>query len=105
MLYFCVLRDYLHLLEDWKVRYAPKTSDHALDDCFLEACQMLCHMEYMGDVLTVGNLEEWTALVDKLMKDGKLTFLRDYTARKKKEVGPHGGVTDALPLRGAIYDS
>ena len=27
MLCFRVLTDYLHLLEDWKVRYAPKTPD------------------------------------------------------------------------------
>ena len=32
MLCFRVLTDYLHLLEDWKVRYAPKTPEDALDD-------------------------------------------------------------------------
>ena len=41
MLCFRVLTDYLHLLEDWKMRYAPKTPDDALDDRFVEACQML----------------------------------------------------------------
>ena len=40
MLCFRVLTDYLHLLEDWKVRYAPKTPDDALDDRFVEALQM-----------------------------------------------------------------
>ena len=35
MLYFRALTDYLHLLEDWKVRYAPKTPDDALDDRFV----------------------------------------------------------------------
>ena len=34
MLCFRVLTDYLHLLEDWKVRYAPKTPEDALDDSF-----------------------------------------------------------------------
>ena len=90
MLCFRVLMDYLHLLEDWKVRYAPKTPDDDLDDRFVEACQMLCHIEYMADILTVGNLEERVAVVDELMKDGKITFLQDYTARKKKEVAQHG---------------
>ena len=56
MLCFLVLTDYLHLLEDWKVRYAPKTPDDALDDRFVEACQMLCNIEYMADILTVGDL-------------------------------------------------
>ena len=44
----------------------------------------------MADVLTVGDLEERVALVDKLMQDGKIEFLLDYTARKKKEVAYHG---------------
>ena len=38
MLCFRVLTDYLHLLEDWKVRYAPKTMDEPYDDRFVEAC-------------------------------------------------------------------
>ena len=71
MLCFRVLTDYLHLLEDWKVRYAPKTPEDALDDRFVEACQMHCHIEYMADVLTVGDLEERVALVDKLMYAAK----------------------------------
>ena len=90
MLCFRVLMDYLHLLEDWKVRYAPKTPDDDLDDRFVEACHMLDYIEYMADVLTVGDLEERVALVDKLMKDGKITFLQEYTARKKKEVAHRG---------------
>ena len=65
MLCIRVLTDYLHLLEDWKVRYAPKTPEDTLDDRFVEACQMHCHIEYMADVLTVGDLEERVALVDK----------------------------------------
>ena len=90
MLCFRVLTDYLHLLEGWKVRYVPKTPDDALDDRFVEACQMLDYIEYMADILTVGDLEERVAVVEELMKDGKITFLQDYTARKKKEVAQHG---------------
>ena len=90
MLCFRVLTDYLHLLEDWKVRYAPKTPDEPYDDHFVEALQMHCHIEYMADVLTVGDLEERVALVDKLMKSGKIAFLKEYTARKKKEVAHRG---------------
>ena len=90
MLCFRVLTDYLHLLEDWKVRYAPKTPDEPYDDRFVEALQMHCHIEYMADVLTVGDLEERVALVDELMKNGKIAFLKEYTARKKKEVAHCG---------------
>ena len=90
MLCVRVLTDYLHLLEDWKVRYAPKTPDAALDDRFVEACQMLDYIEYLADILTIGGLEERVTVVDQLMKDGKIAFLQEYTARKKKEVAHHG---------------
>ena len=90
MLCFRALTDYLHLLEDWKVRYAPKTPDDALDDRFVEACQMLDYIEYLADILTVGDLEERVSVVDELMKDDRITFLQDYTTRKKKEVAQHG---------------
>ena len=90
MMCFRVLTDYLHLLEDWKVRYAPKTPDDALDDRFVEACQMLDYIEYLADILTVGNLEERVAVVDELMKESKIAFLRNYVARKRKEGLSHG---------------
>ena len=95
MLCFRVLTDYLHLLEDWKVRYAPKTPDDALDDRFVEACQMLDYIEYLADILTVGDLEERVAVVDELMKGSKITFLKEYTASKKKEDVRHERGNDA----------
>jgi len=85
-----VLCDYLHLLENWKVQYAPKTPEDTMDDRFVEACQMHCYIEYMADVLTVGDLEERVALVDELMQEGKIAFLQEYITRKKKEVAHHG---------------
>jgi len=93
MFCFRALTDYLHLLEDWKLRYAPKTPDEEWDDRFVEACQMLDHIEYMADILTVGELEERVILVDELMK-GKAQFLQDYVQRKKKEemLHEHNGI-------------
>ena len=90
MMCFRALTDYLHLLEDWKVRYVPKTPDDALDDRFVEACQMIDYIEYLADILTVGDLEERVAVVDELMKEDRITFLQDYTTRKKKEVALNG---------------
>ena len=90
MVCFRVLTDYLHLLEDRKVRHAPKTPDDVLDDRFVEACQMLDYIEYLADVLTVGDLEERVSVVEELMKEGKIAFLRDYVARKRKEGLSHG---------------
>ena len=33
------LTAYLHLLKEWKTRYAPKTPEDSLDDRFVESCQ------------------------------------------------------------------
>ena len=99
MLCFRVLTDYLHLLEDWKVRYAPKTPEDKLDDRFVEACQMLDHIEYLADILTVVTLEERFALEDGLMKEGKVAFLQDYVARKKKEELHHEQRSSTEPVR------
>ncbi len=85
-----VLTDYLHLLEDWKAQHIPKTTDAVLDDRFVEACRMLCHIEYMAEVLTVGNLEERVAMVDELIRDGKIVLLKDHIAQMKRGVVHHG---------------
>ena len=70
-----------------------------VDDRFVEACQMLDHMEYLADILTVGTLEERGAVVDGMMKEGKIAFLQDYVARKKKEVLPHEQRSSTEPIR------
>ena len=95
MMCFRVLTDYLHLLEDWQAQYAPSDPDEKQDDRFVEALQMHCHIEHLADTLTVGDLEERVVVVDELMKDGKIEFLRDYVARKKKEEKFHERRKDA----------
>lgn len=82
-----VLCHYLHLLEDWKVRYAPTSPEDELDDRFLEACQMLDYIGYLADILTVAELEQRVTAVGLLMKDGSIVEL---DKRLKKEVKPHG---------------
>ena len=99
MLCFRVLTDYLHLLEDWKVQYAPKAPEDKLDDRFVEACQMLDHIEYLADILTVGTLEERVSVVDGLVKEGKIAFLQDYVAHKKKEELYHEQRSSTEPIR------
>ena len=80
-----VLCDYLHLLEDWKVRHAPATIDEEPDDRFVEACQMLDYIEYLADLLTVGDLEQREAIVMDLMKEGKIIGLEDRVMRARGE--------------------
>ena len=84
-----VLCDYLHLLENWKVQYAPKTPEDTMDDRFVEACQMLDYIEDLADILTFGALEVRVKTVDMLQKDGMIDRLEERLKRLKKEVSAH----------------
>ena len=81
-----VLCDYLHLLENWKVQYAPKSPDDTIVDRFVEACQMLDYIEYLADILTFGELEVRVKTVDMLQKDGMIDRLEERLGRLEKEV-------------------
>ena len=84
-----VLCDYLHLLENWKVQYAPETPEDTLDDRFVEACQMLEYIENLADILTFAELEVRVKTVDMLSKDGTISSLEERLKRLKKEVDNH----------------
>lgn len=84
-----VLCDYLHLLESWKVQHAPKTAADALDDRFVEACQMLDYMEYLADLLIAAELEQRVKIVEMLNKDGLIAGLEERLNRLKKEDDAH----------------
>ena len=81
-----ILCDYLHLLEHWKVQYAPKTPEDTLDDRFVEACQMLDYIEDLTDILTFAELEIRVKTVDMLQKDGMINRLEERLKRTAKEV-------------------
>ncbi|MCD8230680.1 MAG: CHC2 zinc finger domain-containing protein [Clostridiales bacterium] len=80
-----VICDYLHVLEDWKVRYAPPSPEAEWDDRFVEACQMLDRMEYLADILTFSNLEDRVKAAGMLRKDGKIAALEKRLTRMKEE--------------------
>ena len=84
-----VLCDYLHLLESWKVQYAPKTPADTLDDRFVEACQMLDYVEYLADLLIAAELEQRVKIVEMLNKDGMIAGLEERLDRLKKEDGAY----------------
>ena len=85
MLCFRVLTDYLHLLEDWKVRYAPKTPEEALDDRFVEACQMIDYIEYLADYLTFADEEEGFEVVKSMKETGYLEDLKYLSGSRDEE--------------------
>ena len=84
-----VLCDYLHLLESWKVQYAPKAPEEVLDDHFVEACQMLDRIEYLADILAFADLEIRVKTVDMLHRDGTIEKLEERLERLKKEARTH----------------
>ena len=84
-----VLCDYLHLLESWKVQYAPKTPEDVLDNRFVEACQMLDYVEYLADLLIAAELEQRVKIVEMLNKDGLIAGLEERLDRLKKEDGAY----------------
>ena len=84
-----VLCDYLHLLERWKVQYAPKVPEDALDDRFVEACQMLDYVEYLADLLIAAELEQRIRIVEMLNKEELIASLEERLERQKKEETPY----------------
>ena len=84
-----VLCDYLHLLERWMVQYAPKTPEDALDDRFVEACQMLDYVEYLADLLIAAELEQRVKIVEMLDKDDLIASLETRLERQKEEETPY----------------
>jgi hypothetical protein len=57
---FGLLCDYLHMLHDWKVAYAPKLTDE-LDTphhLFVEACHQLDYIEHLTDFLLNAGIDE-----------------------------------------------
>ena len=53
-----VLCDYLHLLEHWKIEYAPQLPEDNPDDRFVEACHMIEYVDHLLDVLMFAELEQ-----------------------------------------------
>lgn len=60
---FIVFCDYLHLLERWKEKYAPRLPDEEMHPRFVEALQKMSHTEYLLDVLLYGSIEGKATLI------------------------------------------
>ena len=82
---FSVCMDYVRLLEEWKLQYAPSTPDDVPDKRFIEACHKLELYEYYVDLLTSGDGYERTELVELLTEGGKLEELQSRVRRLREE--------------------
>ena len=80
----------LHLLERWKVEYAPRSPEDELDDRFVEACHMIEYVNDLLDVLMFAELEQRVKAVDMLLKDGTIAALEQRLKRLEKEVRHRG---------------
>ena len=80
-----VLSDYLHILKDWKIRYAPVSGDDEPDDRFVEACQMEDRISFLADSMLFGDPEQRSATIRALMKDGIITGLEERLEKAGKE--------------------
>lgn len=85
-----VLTDYLHLLQDWKIQYAPQTPGDIWDDRFVESCRQYNHIAYLLDLLTQGSPEEQRSTVSALLADGSVADWEARLAENRKEAGRYG---------------
>lgn len=82
----CTLSEYLRLLEGWKRRYAPQSSDEEWASEFVEACQRKELMEYYLDILLYGELRDRIEfLLDKGEEVKQIEKRMDEYRRKDKE--------------------
>ena len=90
-----VLCDYLHLLEHWKIEYAPQLPEDNPDNRFVEAFHMIEYVDHLLDVLMFAELEQRVKAVDMLLKDGTIVVLEQRLKRLEKEV-QHRGEEQAI---------
>ena len=84
---FCIflLRDYLHLLWIWRVRYEPTTVTEAPDDRFVEACKNIPIVQNLLDELRDNDPVFQNHALSVLRENGNWKKLQDYVNIHKKE--------------------
>ena len=82
---FSALLAYMKLLQEWKELYAPRTPEDKHHDRFVQACHGLDYVEYLVDLLIMGDSYERTEVIDMMMTDGKLKKLQTYLKKHRKE--------------------
>ena len=82
---FSALMAYMKFLQEWKVLYAPRTPEDDVDSRFSEACHWLPYVEYLVDLLIMGDSYERTEVIDMMMTDSKLKKLQAYLKKQMKE--------------------
>ncbi len=71
-----VLSAYRDRLAEWKKTYAPQTPDEPIHARFVEACHQLDYVEYLLDVLSLGDSHERQEVVSNWLKGNKIYALK-----------------------------
>ena len=82
-----ILSEYLHLLDEWKLQYAPRYLDDEWKDEFLEACNRRAITEYYLDILLNGELSERIEFVKNKGEEVKAIEKRLEQHRRKNNEG------------------
>ena len=82
---FSALLAYMKLLQEWKTLYAPRSPEDEPDDRFVQASHNLDYVEYLVDLLIMGDSYERTEIINMMLTDGKLAKLQKYLEKVRKE--------------------
>lgn len=82
-----ILSEYLHLLDEWKLKYAPRYLDDEWKDEFLEVCNRRAITEYYLDILLNGELNERIDFVKNKGEEVKAIEKRLEQHRRKYNEG------------------
>ncbi|MTQ82546.1 DNA primase [Ruthenibacterium lactatiformans] len=82
---FSALLEYMKLLQEWKRLYVPRTPEDKHDDRFVEACHNLDYVEYLVDLLIMGDSYERKEVTEMVMTDSKLQKLQKHLKKVRKE--------------------
>ena len=82
---FSALLEYMKLLQEWKRLYAPRTPEEKWHPHFVEACDRLDYVEYLVDLLIMGDSYERNEVIEMVMTDNKLQKLQKHLKKARKE--------------------
>lgn len=84
-----ILSEYLHLLEEWKLQYAPRFPEDEWNEKFIEACDRKEQIAYYLDILLEGELAEKIEFITHKGEDVKVIEkrLEKYRRRDNDENG------------------
>lgn len=81
-----IICDYLHLLEEWKVIYAPEKPCVPMNGRFEEVCENLPYIEYLADYLTFSDESDGLEMLQLIKQGGTLDMINNRLKEIAKEV-------------------